>query len=505
VPLHLVEARIIKKGEKTQASSPTAILTDVKRRVAQQNVQPEVEGAPREGIYDPAPQEQAIVRTRVLCLMLLVFLLWCSAMLPLLVIHYLVFALRLGSETHTANADAMFGKLEANLAQELAPALNVVFMLRTQASMGLFNISEPYGAITRSIAGTVQDSKQLEYVQMVGASEHMLVLRPGNLHYVPKDEDGDGLIDTLIEPDQMRGIAQVKSDRPCEGTDPFLCFMEGTDLVKLQMVPLPSRHVTGSWFGPDFLLRGKEDEDLTDPSEFPFVVRFLGLLNVTEGLPPRIDPNQLDAFGRPLRLPVQIGLDVALNLYRFEDVLQEVTPEGGSSYIFFLDGSILAGTGWDHMSVSYGMYESSLQYEKIWQLNTEWSPELTEEDIRSGERLEFYTSNQDLVVVKSLGDTLTQDDDSLGDSAYIGDAIKATSKASLRVLVVVPRDVAVAPLLTLFVDIALGVVVAPFATGGLVCLIFLTLAAVRWCRERCQPVQEEDPYLWKFDDDDGDE
>eukprot|EP00439_Symbiodinium_sp_Y106_P080623 s140_g19.t1 len=95
------------------------------------------------------------------------------------------------------------------------------------------------------------------------------------------------------------------------------------------------------------------------------------------------------------------------------------------------------------------------------------------------------------VVVKSLGDTLTQDDDSLGDSAYIGDAIKATSKASLRVLVVVPRDVAVAPLLTLFVDIALGVVVAPFATGGLVCLIFLTLAAVRWCRERCQPVQEE--------------
>jgi len=502
VPLHLVEARIIKKGEKTQASSPTAILTDVKRRVAQQNVQPEVEGAPQEGIYDPAPQEQAIVRTRVLCLMLLVFLLWCSAMVPLLVIHYLVFALRLGSETHTANADAMFGKLEANLAQELAPALNVVFMLRTQASMGLFNISEPYGAMTRSIAGTVQDSKQIEYVQMVGASEHMLVLRPGNLHYVPKDEDGDGLIDTLIEPEQMRGIAQVKSDRPCEGTDPFLCFMEGTDLLKLQMVPLPSRHVTGSWFGPDFLLRGKEDEDLTDPSEFPFVVRFLGLLNVTEGLPPRIDPNQLDAFGRPLRLPVQIGLDVALNLYRFEDILQEVTPEGGSSYIFFLDGSILAGTGWDHMSVSYGMYESSLQYEKIWQLNTEWSPELTEEDIRSGERLEFYTSNQDLVVVKSLGDTLTQDDDSLGDSAYIGDAIKATSKASLRVLVVVPRDVAVAPLLTLFVDIALGVVVAPFATGGLVCLIFLTLAAVRWCRERCQPVQEEDPYLWKFDDDD---
>jgi len=335
-----------------------------------------------------------------------------------------------------------------------------------------------------------------------GDLEHMLVLRPGNLHYVPKDEDGDGLIDTLIEPEQMRGIAQVKSDRPCEGTDPFLCFMEGTDLLKLQMVPLPSRHVTGSWFGPDFFLRGKEDEDLTDPSEFPFVVRFLGLLNVTEGLPPRIDPNQLDAFGRPLRLPVQIGLDVALNLYRFEDILQEVTPEGGSSYIFFLDGSILAGTGWDHMSVSYGMYESSLQYEKIWQLNTEWSPELTEEDIRSGERLEFYTSNQDLVVVKSLGDTLTQDDDSLGDSAYIGDAIKATSKASLRVLVVVPRDVAVAPLLTLFVDIALGVVVAPFATGGLVCLIFLTLAAVRWCRERCQPVQEEDPYLWKFDDDD---
>ncbi|OLQ12460.1 hypothetical protein AK812_SmicGene3662 [Symbiodinium microadriaticum] len=204
------------------------------------------------------------------------------------------------------------------------------------------------------------------------------------MHYVPKDEDGDGLIDTLIEPDQMRGIAQVKSDRPCEGTDPFLCFMEAGGLSVLRG--------PGSWFGPDFLLRGKEDEDLTDPSEFPFVVRFLGLLNVTEGLPPRIDPNQLDA---PLGF-------VALNLYRFEDVLQEVTPEGGSSYIFFLDGSILAGTGWDHMSVSYGMYESSLQYEKIWQLNTEWSPELTEEDIRSGERLEFYTSNQDLVVIEVI-------------------------------------------------------------------------------------------------------
>mmetsp|Transcript_55815 Transcript_55815/g.130305 ORF Transcript_55815/g.130305 Transcript_55815/m.130305 type:complete len:614 (-) Transcript_55815:137-1978(-) len=501
VPLHLVEARILKKNEKTQATSPTAIVTEVRRRVAHQNVEPELENPPTDDIYDPPPNDQVVVRTRLICALLLVFFLWCAAMIPLLVIHVLTFYLRLGGETHTANADALFGKLEANVAQELAPALDSVYMLRKQASMGLFNVSDPYAAITRALAVTVQDSKQMQYIQIVGAAQHMLILRPGDLHYVPKDEDGDGLIDVLFEPDQMRASARVVSAQACEGQHQLLCFMEGTTMLQLQMVSLPSRHVTGSWLAPEFLLRSKKDELLSDPAEYPFVIRFLGMVNVTEGLPPRFDPNQLDPFGRPVPLPASIAVDVALSLERFEGILQEVTPERGSAYIFFRDGSILAGTGWDPLAVSYFKYEQTLEYEKIWELPTEWSEQLSPEDIESGERVEFYTSNIDLVVVKSLGDTLTEDDD-LADSAYIGAAVKATSKVALRVLVVVPRDVAVAPLLTLFVDVALGVIIAPFALGGVVGFIALFLAIVRWCRDRCKPPEEEDPYLWKFDDDD---
>eukprot|EP00913_Durusdinium_trenchii_P032178 g30130.t1 len=73
------------------------------------------------------------------------------------------------------------------------------------------------------------------------------------------------------------------------------------------------------------------------------------------------------------------------------------------------------------------------------------------------------------------------------------------------VLVVVPLDAAVAPALTLLVDAAMGVIVAPFATLALVCTVAVCIALLSYCRERCRPVEEdlfEDPYLWKFEDQD---
>ncbi|CAJ1352804.1 unnamed protein product [Effrenium voratum] len=317
VPLHLVEARILKKAEKTQATSPSAIAKDAKRRVAQQNVEPDIDRAP-EAIYDPAPVEAVMVRKRIIILLIAGFLVWCLAMLPLLVVHVLTFYLSLGGQTHRANADAIFGKLEAQVAQELTPALNLVYMLSIQASMGLFNVSEPYEAITRSLAYTIQESKQMQYVKVVGAAEQMLVFRPGNLHYVPKDEDGDGYIDILISAEQMKGAVEVLPDTACEDLDPFFCF--DVDMSRLKMVALPSRQVTASWLGPEFLQISKENEVIADPAEWPLIIRFLAHLNVTDGLPSRTDPFLTDPFGIPLVLPARVGLDVSTLSVSQQDV-----------------------------------------------------------------------------------------------------------------------------------------------------------------------------------------
>eukprot|EP00435_Cladocopium_sp_Y103_P002778 s1410_g1.t1 len=117
VPLHLVEARILKKSEKGQPSSPT-VAKDIRRRVAHNNVESDFEEKAPNEIYDPAPVEAVMVRKRVIILLLAGFFVWCAAMLPLLVVHVLTFYLSLGVQTHRAHADAIFGKLEASIAQE---------------------------------------------------------------------------------------------------------------------------------------------------------------------------------------------------------------------------------------------------------------------------------------------------------------------------------------------------------------------------------------------------
>lgn len=494
VPLHLVEARILKKSEKGQPSSPT-VTQEARRRVAHNATDPGFGEQVPEEIYDPAPIEAVMVRKRIIILLLVGFFLWCGAMLPLLIVHVLTFYLSLGVQTHRAHADAIFGKLEATIAQELAPALNLAYMLSVQANMGLFNVSEPYSAITRALAFTIQESKQMQYVKVVGAAEQMLIFRPGNLHYVPKDEDGDGLIDVLINPDQMAGEVEVVPDSACKDIDPFFCF--DVDQSRLQMVALTSRQVTASWFGPEFLQISKENQVLSDPDEWPLVVRFLAHVNVTEGLPTRTDPNIVDPFGIPLVLPARVGLDIALDVSQMKNVLEDVRPEGGDVFIFAVDGSIIAGTGWD--PTPEADENGALRYQKIWEQSFEWANELTPEAVAKSDRMELTTSVNDLVVMKPLGESLAQGDD-VANSEYLGAAIEATSKVALRVLVVVPLDAAVAPILTLLVDLAMGVIIAPFAILALVCIIALLIALVQCCRDRCRPVEEEDPYLWKFED-----
>mmetsp|Transcript_78577 Transcript_78577/g.124002 ORF Transcript_78577/g.124002 Transcript_78577/m.124002 type:complete len:597 (+) Transcript_78577:44-1834(+) len=494
VPLHLVEARILKKSEKGQPSSPT-VAKDIRRRVAHNNAESDFEEKAPNEIYDPAPVEAVMVRKRVIILLLAGFCVWCAAMLPLLVVHVLTFYLSLGVQTHRAHADAIFGKLEASIAQELTPALNLVYMLSVQANMGLFNVSEPYSAITRALLYTIQESKQMQYVKVVGAAEQMLVFRPGNLHYVPKDEDGDGLIDVLINPDQMTGTVDVVSDSACKDVDPFFCL--DVDLSKLRMVALPSRQVTASWLGPEFLQISKQNELVADPTDWPLIIRFLAHLNVTEGLPSRTDPNIVDPFGIPIVLPARVGLDIGLGVDQMANVLEDVRPEGGDIFIFTVDGSIVAGTGWE---ATPAVQDGVLQYQKIWEMPFEWAADLTPEAV-AGERMELMTSVSDLVVMKPLGESLAEGDD-VADSEYLGAAIEATSKVALRVLVVVPLDAAVAPLLTLLVDAAMGVIIAPFATLALVCIVATLIALVKFCRDRCSPVEEEDPYLWRFEDQD---
>lgn len=499
VPLHLVEARILKKSEKGQPSSPT-VTQDMRRRVAQQYVPPDEDKLPDE-IYDPAPMEAVMVRKRVIILLIAGFFLWCFAMLPLLAVHVLTFYLSIGVQTHRANADAIFGKLEAMVAQELTPALNLVYMLSVQASMGLFNVSEPYWAITRSLAYTVQESKQMQYVKVVGAAEHMLVFRPGNLHYVPKDEDGDGYIDVLYAPDQITGAVEVVDDI-CQDADPFFCFDITPDqwsrLTDSLKVDLPSRQLTAWWLGPEFLTKSKQNEVIASPDDWPLIIRFLAHVNVTEGLPSRTDPDIVDPFGIPVPLPARVSLDIALGVDHMGGVLQDVRPDGGEVFILAADGSIIAGAGWQARPA---IGESGELYQKIWEMQFEWAKELTPEAVVAEDRIEFMTSASDLVVMKPLGESLAEGED-VADSEYLGAAIEATSKKALRVLVVVPLDAAVAPALTLLVDAAMGVIVAPFATLALVCTVAVCIALLSYCRERCRPVEEEDPYLWKFEDQD---
>eukprot|EP00931_Biecheleriopsis_adriatica_P103817 TRINITY_DN78606_c0_g1_i1.p1 TRINITY_DN78606_c0_g1~~TRINITY_DN78606_c0_g1_i1.p1 ORF type:complete len:624 (+),score=127.26 TRINITY_DN78606_c0_g1_i1:96-1967(+) len=490
VPLHLVEARILKKNEVYRMATAGQPGKPGGRRVGTREGDHDevVEEDP-----DPPPIIEVFVDKALLCMGISAFLAWCLTIIPLILIHVFIFYLSLGDEMHRSNANACLDKLEADLIKELSPAWNAFSMVSVQTGAGLFENDQPYEAIVRSVTSSIKESKRLQYVKVVGAAKDMVEVRPGNVHYEPIDEDGDGDIDVLIAPEDLRAFASIRPSNACNGVDLFFCFDEpNVDFARLKKIE--GIQMDASWYGPDFSKIGKKGELLSDPNEWVMIERFLLHANVS--IPPNFDEFK------------NIAVDVGVDLSGASDIIGASTPEQGALFLFTVDGEILAGSGWKGKP-SLDPVTGSITYAKVWDLPFAWAQELTPEVIAKQDPSEWWTDERGLVVLKALGTSVDGGTQAQEEPREPGDGEQAeevleeeeqqpkieqvapedllmvASRTALRSVVLMPRDTAVRPLFARAVDFAIAIIGSPLACAIMTGIVFLVMDLMRWCRHGC--------------------
>jgi len=304
----------------------------------------------------------------------------------------------------------------------------------------------------------------------VNAAEKMVMVRPGNLHYVPKDEDGDGYVDVLIAPEDMKAMAEVVPDTACEGQDPFFCFEVEPGTWKL--VNEPASEMGISWAGPFWLKWGKTGESLNS-TQWPLVARLMANANVSApGVPSKV-----------------LGVDVAMDLESVSRVIGDSTPDGGHIYLFSTTGEILAGTNWTAV-VKADAQTGDIKYEKIWERPFEWAREITEQKLEPKARSQFWTGQRDLVVMKAMGMDADEEDDSDARSEEANVTkrkhfLVEASRASFRTVVMMPRQTAVRLMFSMAVDAGIGISVAPVIGAMVAFILWAVVDLLRWCRNGC--------------------
>jgi len=496
VPLHLVEARILKKNEKDRTNTPTSPGGTPKpgRRVGL------IAGEEDEEVYvdpDPPPVLEVYVDKVLLGLGIALFLAWVLTIIPMLIVHVYIFYEYLADDIHRDNAEAVLLKLEADLVKELIPALSAIQMVVLQARAGLFNNSQPYHAVTRSVSSNIKESKRLLHVRIVNAAEKMVMVRPGNLHYVAKDEDGDGYIDVLIAPEDMMAMAEVLDDTACEGQDPFFCFE--VEPGSWNLVQEPESEMDISWVGPLLLTIDKTGKPLNS-TQWPLVARLMAHANVSA---PGVSTKVL-------------GVDVAMDLESVSQKIEDSTPKNGHIFLFSTTGEILAGTNWT-ASVAANAQTGDIQYQKIWELPLEWAQEITEKKLEPKERSMFWTGERDLVVMKAMGMDANEEADTDDESEESTAAHSNTtstkrkhllveaSRASFRTVVMMPRQTAVRLMFSMAVDAGIGISVAPIVGAIIAFILWAVVDVLRWCRAGCPCKccrccrRKEEEFAWQLE------
>lgn len=480
VPLHLKESRILKKDEKHREGSPGPLNVASRRRVGE--FKQEVEEEIVEDI-DPPPIVEVYVDKVKICIGVALFMLWAMTIIPLLLVHVFTFYNTLADRMHHSHSKEVVKRLQADFATEMTPALDAITMVGLQAGAGLFeepdanksNMTESqrkdavYVAVTRALSSNIKKSQRMLYVKVVNAAEKMLLVRPGNLHYVPIDENGDGYIDVLISPENMKAKAQViECFFPSQGYDPFTCFNLGPAQIGAKRMHRDEVYTAITFHGPEFLEEGKDGLLLEDVRMRPLAIRMLANVNFTSSKAKPVFSNQ---FGVDPVIPVEtLALDVGLDLAGVSEVATAQTPEGGLIFLFTADGSVIGGTNWT--ADYYVPAGGQVVYQKIWEFPYPWAKQVTKEKVASLEPFEFFTDQKDLVVVHPAG---------LKSEVLLIEAVRH----EFRCLVYMPRRTAVRDQFVQSINAGIGITGAPVVFAILAFIIWLIMDLVRWCRHGC--------------------
>lgn len=478
VPLHLKESRILKKNEKFREGSTSPLGQPARRRVGEFKKEEEILDDP-----DPPPIVEVYVDKYKIRIGVALFMLWAMTIIPLLLVHVFTFYNTLADKMHHSYANQVVFRLQADFATEMSPAVDTITMIGLQAGAGLFdepnenksNMTESqrkdavYVAVTRALASNIKTSQRMLFVKVVNVAEKMLMVRPGNLHYVPMDENGDGYIDVLISPENMKANAHViECLFPSQGYDPFTCFNLGPEQIGAKRMHHGEHNIAITFHGPEFLEEGKDGLLLEDVRKRPLAIRMLANANFTAK---DAKPVASSVFGEEAKIPVTtLALDVGLDLAGVGEVATAQTPEGGLIFLFTADGSVVAGTNW---TADYYVGEGGqVVYQNIWEFPYPWAKQVTKEKVASLEPFEFFTETKDLVAVHPAG---------LKSDVLLIEALRH----EFRILVYLPRSTAVRDHFVHSINAGIGVAGAPVVFAIVAIIVWLITDLVRWCRLGC--------------------
>jgi len=374
-----------------------------------------------------------MIRTRTLVLMSCPCLIWTAASITMLGIFVWCFYQRIRKDFQQVIADAALLRTEANFAAVLDPAIGVVRALALGARSGVLGDSSPYAAIAEIVAPEMLVAPALRLVQVFGAADRMVLMRPGSLHEV-------GLPAVERQP-LVHALAAS-----CQFIDLLSCLApNGTAAPTL--TPVPAENASIAWQAPEFFQYGAQGEPLEPPS-WVFSMRLAAHVNATE----------------------MLALDVVVNLAHAFHATQDTAPSGdGAVYVTYADGTLLTGSDWEPSAASDGA--GGVFYPTLWDLDLPWSDEVKLAMVAGDRRSEVWVG-PDLAVVRPLA------------AGELGGLGAGAAQAALRAVVFVTRAGSVNKLLEQFVLAAIVVGAMPFVAGVLLSLTLVPYCLVLRCARR---------------------
>lgn len=446
VPLHLKEARILKKNERPPEEVPADYVTTRRRGLLGSAVAATPEHDQDVDIDDDPPPVMSIYEDScLLCVRLCLFSLWAMVVIGLLILHVYIFYTSLADSLHLAKADSILMKFEANIMQSLSTCVNVIDTLALAGNAGYFNLLESSTVVGNLVASVIKVDDLILRVQVVNAGTNKVVVRPGrtprvSLYPVPEEKD------------------------------PFLRLDVNYDLLKPR-VQLPGQLQSLFWYGPEFLKQDGFGQTIADVNKWPYILRLLAQVNITSS------PSQ--------DVPVKtIGIDVGLSLEKLNNIIRSASPNPGALFIFTTEGYLLAGTNWA-ASPFADPTTGSLQYAQVSQLPFSWAGKLTPEVIASSEQFLGWQNGKDLVVMRPLYFRRSANSSEPPGGPELG-------SSALRAVIYVPRSTGVRPLLQQLIDAAIGVSATPFIIAVFALLGFSGLQLVRCCSRCCNSWSEDE-------------
>lgn len=324
---------------------------------------------------------------------------------------------------------------EAAVAAQLAPAFRVVSALALGARAGLFNMSSPYASVTNIVAPEMLAGPSVLFVQVDGASEKSIYLRPGQMH--------DEMLSTAL-----RKPLVFLSPTPCEaileGLDPMLCL----GLNNSALIDVPKEGASMRWQRPAFMDLDGSGQYLA-MQNWIFSHRLAARIDATNATTPSGDKGPV--------LGMQVGIDLSATIAAVSDT----APKAGETYICTSDGIVVAGSTWvAEATLMFDPAVGAVMYPRLWDLGLPWVSALSSSMIAGSRQAEGWHGT-DIVMVRPLA---------IGDPR--GGSYR-TGLADLRIVSTVPRRVATSSMMKDLISGAMGVMGAPG--------VYLLLALVAAC------------------------